>query len=71
MKYALIVLFHLGGPQPQFVDGFLPLFFNTYEECEARRVEATAYFETQTSFPPFEMNCYSREKQGTKANETF
>jgi hypothetical protein len=65
MKYMLVVLFYLGGPQPQFVDGFLPLFFNTYEECEARRVEVSAYFKSQSTFPPVELNCYKREAKGT------
>jgi len=63
----LVVLFHVGQPEPQlqFVDGFLPLFFDTYEECEARRKTSTDYFMSQDAFPPFIMNCYVREAPGT------
>lgn len=65
MKYMLVVLFHIGAPQPQFVDGFLPLFFETYQECESRRVEVSNYFKSQSTFPPFELSCYKRETKGT------
>jgi hypothetical protein len=65
-EFMLVVLFYLGGPEPQFADGFLPLGFESYQECEARRKTAEAYFES-TGAPPREMYCFARTPQGDNA----
>lgn len=65
-EFMLVVLFHLGGPEPQFADGFLPLFFDSYQECEARRKSATEYFESIQA-PPFELNCFAIQSKGDDA----
>lgn len=48
-EFMLVVLFYLGGPEPQFADGFLPLFFDSYESVQA---------------PPFELNCFAIQSKG-------
>lgn len=65
MKYLLVVVFQLGGPAPQFIDGFLPMQFETYEECEARRVQALENFRKNPNFPPFILSCYKAVKPGS------
>lgn len=65
MKFLLVVVFNLGGPQMQFADGFYPLQFSTYQECESKRQEMQTYFASNaTSLPPFDLACYSREVEG-------
>lgn len=68
MKFLLVVVFNLGGQQMQFAEGFYPLQYNTYQECESKRVEMEVYFQqNSTSFPPYDLACYSREEPGTKS----
>lgn len=63
MKFLLVVVFNLGGPQMQFADGFYPLQFDTYQECEVKREEMQTYL-AGSSFPPFDLACYAREVKG-------
>jgi hypothetical protein len=65
-EFLLVVLFNLGGPNLQFAEGLLPLSFDTYQECEARRKTAEEYF-LSTGAPPFEMYCYPQLPQGDDA----
>jgi hypothetical protein len=65
-EFMLVVLFNLGGPEPQFADGYLPLFFDTYQECEARRKAAQEYFDS-TQAPPYVINCFEVQAQGDDA----
>jgi hypothetical protein len=63
MKFLLVVLFHFGGPVPQFADGYLPLQYDTLAECEQKRVVMEAYLKDQAPLP-YELACYAPVPKG-------
>lgn len=65
MNYLLVIMFYMGSPAepPVFMDGFLPITFEAYEECEDRRQHAEAYFNSIVG-PPFTLACYERQLPG-------
>lgn len=66
MKYLLVIMFFNGQGEPQFVDGYLPLIFETYEECETRRTSAEEYIQTIQT-PPYFLSCYEQVAPGDDA----
>lgn len=66
MDYLLVVLFFMNGPEqpPVFVDGWLPIQFDSYKECEDRRAFTQLQFETNGGVPPYVLACYEKQAPG-------
>lgn len=66
MDYMLVVLFFVNGPSqpPVFVDGWMPIQFDSYQECEARREFTQEQFDMQGGIPPYILACYEKQAPG-------
>lgn len=66
MNYILVVLFLMNGPDEKgvFVDGWMPMQFDTYAECEERRAFSQFQFETNGGTPPYILACYEKQAPG-------
>lgn len=66
MEYLLVVVFFVNGVdnQGQFIDGFMPLQMETYQECEERRKFFDNQLSTTPGVPEYHLACYKMEDEG-------
>lgn len=62
MEYVLVVLFSLGEGEPTFLNGYLPLFFETEVQCNTAKNFFVENYPQQG--PEFLINCYEIVPEG-------